>query len=526
MAAVINRYRNSNRFSDMLRGINCPQNEIARLRTDGFTSMESLVKNYTYNTNAFKVHLNSLNKTFGSHQTTPVYYNPILINRLLGVLYHFDQAVNTFHQVPDIGQMSLALANELSSKYADSLITEDDEDELEIKVPKLDGSVNWRSFKDKLILKLATTKGARNIPLDYVIDETTRAVTTARSSLVVNNEIDVHDAEFIKTHATHFGPHFKEDNKRVLLLLKRLLLNTPAYNHISVFCDTFNGRKAFKALKNYYEGEDYRERNISTAFQRLNSTFYRGDTKRFTFEKYVSIHMECHRLLHEAEYNNGLGMDSATKIQHIKNGIKAEAGLEHALTTARTNRLAQGDFHSFVTFLSAEVELKNERKQQLNTRVQNIRGVSHNSDNYNNRNNRNRKNNRSGNNKGNNASLGPMLSAFVDGKKVEGKIYPKNEFSNLTKNQRSKVIELYRKRKEAGKNSSNSISDVQSMTDTISAAVIAGVRAASSTNNDNDDLPTTVSPGNNIDHETQSHTTRTSAQSGSIGEFMAKRRKT
>ena len=523
MAAIINRYRNSNRLDSMLTTIACQQNEAARFRIDGFTSMESLVKNYTYNTGAFKTHLNALNKTFGSHATTPIYYNPILINRLLGILYHFDQAVNTFHQVPDIGSIDIRTADELSRKYADSLIVEDDEDELDIKVPKLDGSTNWRSFKDKLMLKLATTKGVRNIPLDYVVDESPREITSARSSLVANNEIDVHDIEFIRTHATHFGPHFKEDNKRVLLLLKKLLLNTPAYNHISDFCDTFNGRKAFKALKNYYEGEDYRERNISTAFQKLNSTFYRGDTKRFTFEKYVSIHMECHRLLYEADYNNGMGMDPATKIQHIKNGIKAEAGLEHALTTARTNKMAQGDFHSFVTFLSAEVELKNERKQQLNTRVQNIRGVSTHGSST--RNVTNRRNNRSGNNRSNSTPLGPMLSATVDGKKVEGKIYPKNEFSNLTKAQRSKVIELYRKRKEAGRDQSSSIAKIDSMSDTISAAIIAGVTAASAANAGTEDVPRDLT-STDVDHDSHSQLTRASAQSGSVGEFMAKRRKT
>ena len=49
-------------------------------------------------------------------------------------------------------------------------------------------------------------------------------------------------------------------------------------------------------------------------------------------------------------------MHDVTKIQRLKNSIKADARLEHALTTARTNRLAQGDFQSCVTFLLVEVE--------------------------------------------------------------------------------------------------------------------------------------------------------------------------
>jgi len=69
-------------------------------------------------------------------------------------------------------------------------------------------------------------------------------------------------------------------------------------------------------------------------------------------------------------------MDDATKIQHLKNGIKADAGLEHALTTACTNRLAQGDFQSYVTFLLAEVDAKNKRRVQLKSRERQIKAAS------------------------------------------------------------------------------------------------------------------------------------------------------
>ena len=60
-------------------------------------------------------------------------------------------------------------------------------------------------------------------------------------------------------------------------------------------------------------------------------------------------------------------MDNVTKIQHLKSGIKLDAGLEHALTTARTNKLAQGDFGEFVSFLAAEFGNRNVRLKQLNT---------------------------------------------------------------------------------------------------------------------------------------------------------------
>ena len=44
-------------------------------------------------------------------------------------------------------------------------------------------------------------------------------------------------------------------------------------------------------------------------------------------------------------------MDSVTKIQHLKSEIKLDAGLEHAMNTVRANKLAQGYFQGYVSFM-------------------------------------------------------------------------------------------------------------------------------------------------------------------------------
>ena len=49
----------------------------------------------------------------------------------------------------------------------------------------------------------------------------------------------------------------------------------------------------------------------------LNNTFYKGETKAFSFEKYVAKHLEAHRLLFEVRYNSGNVMENAMKIQHF-----------------------------------------------------------------------------------------------------------------------------------------------------------------------------------------------------------------
>ena len=45
-------------------------------------------------------------------------------------------------------------------------------------------------------------------------------------------------------------------------------------------------------------------------------------------------------------------MYDATKNQHQKLGIKLDTGLEHAMTTTLIDKLAQGDFQGYVSFMA------------------------------------------------------------------------------------------------------------------------------------------------------------------------------
>jgi len=272
--------------------------------------------------------------------------------------------------VPDINEIDLQVSNTYADAYRSILNKRiHDKDEEDFIVPKLNGTSNWRDFKDKLILKLSTNKGTRDILLEYLTDISERTVTCANTNLTSVNNVDdfplINDANFSKENATHFGPGYNNDNSSFFTLQKKLFINTPAYNHIFDSAGTKDGRKEFFSLCSYYEDEDYIQHNIQNAFNKLNNNYYKGEHPRHNFEKFVSINLEAHRLLFEAKYNNGLGMDNTTKIQHFQSSVNIDAGLEHTLTTARTNKLLQGSFQSFISFPLAEVDNKGDRKPQL-----------------------------------------------------------------------------------------------------------------------------------------------------------------
>ena len=399
-------------------GINA-RKERDKIVGDGFNSIRTIVRHHSNDLGAFRKYLLGLNKTYASASVAAirVYYPPLIIARLMGVLHYYHQAVTVFHSIPDPSYIDDDKADELAQVYK-SFTSKDESDDVEVEIPKLTGSSNWIDFRDKFLLKLSIDNGNRGFPIDYVVDETARDVTRATANLREIDEIDLSEEGIYKQQATQFGRQYKKDSSQVWLMLKTHLIGTPVYNHINSFNTSSNGRGAWLALKQFYEGQDFQARLKEQAFNKILHTFYRGDTHRFNFEKYIAVHKEAHKLLEDSGYNGGSGLDESTKCHHFISGIKESAGLEHALTAARSNPQYQ-DFIALTSYLTSEVDHRNLRKQQL--KKGNDRTVS-------------------GVEKTKSKDNSKFKFKFIGGKKVYAKQYSKAEWSKLSQPQKDAVI--------------------------------------------------------------------------------------
>ena len=119
-------------------------------------------------------------------------------------------------------------------------------------------------------------------------------------------------------------------------------------------------------------------------------------------------------------------MDESAKIHHFKQNILPSAELETALAIGRSKE--KDSFSAYYTFLSTEVDFKVSRRKQL-VKLGKDRNVSSFESN----------NDKAGKNK---PKLDPVLYETCEGKKLESKVYSKQEFSRLSKNQRAVVIKL------------------------------------------------------------------------------------
>ena len=131
---------------------------------------------------SFKEYLKSLNKTFGSvDEGLRVYYSPV-VNRLVGLLYYFNIAVQHMHVVPKLSVIQAIQATAWGCLYQDFIKTkETDIGQDDVKIPQFKGHSNWIEFKQKLILKISLIKSAAGFTLDYIVDTTEREHKSAQS---------------------------------------------------------------------------------------------------------------------------------------------------------------------------------------------------------------------------------------------------------------------------------------------------------------------------------------------------------
>ena len=143
MATITDRFRSDAHFMQMMTRIGLAAAERNRFIRDGFTNMEVMSLQYKLNVKGFKSYIENLNKTFAAATAVNmrVYFNPIKMKKIIGVVHFYDQALNAYHSIPDIDNITADLAMDYGTAYEMLLSSEsekDKEDEQVVKLPKLE----------------------------------------------------------------------------------------------------------------------------------------------------------------------------------------------------------------------------------------------------------------------------------------------------------------------------------------------------------------------------------------------------
>ena len=154
------------------------------------------------------------------------------------------------------------------------------------------------------------------------------------------------------------------DNANMYDLIKSLAGNGPLWPFIQPFERTRNGRGAWKALVQYFEGDTMKARLKAVAYQAITKANYQGPRRNFEFSTYVTIHQRAHQDL--ARYNEPV--PELKKVRDFLEGI-TDPRCDSIKLQVLSNPLYTNDFMETVNFVAGAIDLLNKNNTVLTRRI-------------------------------------------------------------------------------------------------------------------------------------------------------------
>jgi hypothetical protein len=123
-------------------------------------------------------------------------------------------------------------------------------------------------------------RGSSGVPLLYVVRE-----SAALPAVDPGYGIPTFDDEMIN-RAPHTGTHYQRDNIAVWNAIRHVTHEGPGWSWVNEFQRSCSGRLAYLATKTHYLGDQLVARLRATADNVLETAFFDGKSRSFTFERY------------------------------------------------------------------------------------------------------------------------------------------------------------------------------------------------------------------------------------------------
>ena len=122
---------------------------------------------------------------------------------------------------------------------------------------------------------------------------------------------------------------YKADNQIVWHYIYEATKYKSCFTHRKRFQRAKDGMAAYVALKHHYVGENHVNQQALAAEGMLQNTIYAG-RNWFTFEHYCTLHSQQYEILCGLQAHGNSGIDEASKVRYLNNGIK-DTALEGAI---------------------------------------------------------------------------------------------------------------------------------------------------------------------------------------------------
>ncbi|KAI2495418.1 hypothetical protein MHU86_19093 [Fragilaria crotonensis] len=105
---------------------------------------------------------------------------------------------------------------------------------------------------------------------------------------------------------------------------------------------------AYLALWTHYLGPNNVDNMATQAEQKLQSTVYNGEQRRWDFEKYINVHKQQHSILEGLVEYGYSGIDARSKVRYLMDGIRTDK-YDSVKTRIMSDAALRNDFDACVT---------------------------------------------------------------------------------------------------------------------------------------------------------------------------------
>ena len=141
-----------------------------------------------------------------------------------------------------------------------------DVDEPDTAKPEKFNPLNWINWKESFENYLSSLSSHNNVPLTYVI----RPIVDANYVFATEEEERIYSVALQ-------GERYTRDRKRVFQILKGFIVGTDGNTWIKKFESTQNGRLAYRAMCQHYDGPGKKQKRITLARQIIADAHYRSE---------------------------------------------------------------------------------------------------------------------------------------------------------------------------------------------------------------------------------------------------------
>ncbi|KAI2510102.1 hypothetical protein MHU86_4269 [Fragilaria crotonensis] len=210
---------------------------------------------------------------------------------------------------------------------------------------------DWPKTMESILEYLRSYLGDKKIPLAYVVrkDENVPEADPDGGYATVQDEMIARAPHFTMTGAVRtLDPTFLVNREKVWEIIARITREHSCWTYVKPAQRTRDGRMAYLALYTHFLGPNNVDNMATLAEDKLKTTVYNGEQRRWDFEKYVNVHKQQHSIMEGLVEHGYTGIDPRSKVRYLLDGIRTDK-FDSVKTRIMSDATLRNDFDACVT---------------------------------------------------------------------------------------------------------------------------------------------------------------------------------